>query len=319
MSEGRQFGPKKSITNRAAYNEGLKKRYDISLYIADESVFDKPAPRGERGRPQDYSDGYIEPGLMLKAIYRMPYRGVEGFGRGVLKLNGLHDKRVPDFTTFCNRAKELKIAFRLAALEGQKLNILVDSTGLKIYGEGEWKMRTHGKSQRRTWRKLHLAVDEASQQIVAVDLTHNDVGDQEHLPTILNKVPKGLNISRVTADGIYDTWGCYDAANDRGAETIVPPRKNAVDPPDKTGRKNHPRGHAIRECEDLGREEWKKKNGYRRRSLAETAMYRYKTSFGERMFSREFKRQKTEASIKVKTLNLFRSYAAPEYELAQAA
>jgi IS5 family transposase len=319
MSEGRQFEPKKSIKNWAVYNEGLKKRYDISVYVDDENVFDKPLPTGERGKPKEYSDGYIELGLTLKAIYRMPYRGLEGFVRGLLKLNGLHDKPVPDFTTFCNRAKELKIAFRLAALEGKRINLLVDSTGLKIFGEGEWKMRTHGKSKRRTWRKLHLGVDEATQQIPVVDLTRNNVGDQEHLPVILDKVPDGIDLGKVTADGIYDTWGCYDAANDHGAEMIVPPRKNAVDPPDKTGRKNHPRGKAIRECEELGREEWKKKNGYHRRSLAETAMYRYKTSFGERMYSREFERQKTEATIKVKALNSFRTFAAPEYELAKAA
>lgn len=313
MSEGRQYGPKKSIKNWGEYNEGLKKRYDISMYLADENVFEKPEATGEGGRPKEYSDGYIELGLTLKAIYRMPYRGLEGFLCGVLRLNGLGDKRVPDFTTFCNRAKELEIAFRLAALEGKKINLLVDSTGLKIFGEGEWKMRTHGKSKRRTWRKLHLGVDEATQQIPVADLTMNSVGDQEHLPEILDAVPDKIHLGRVTADGIYDTWGCYDAANDHGAAMLTPPRKNAVEPQGKTGRRDHPRAEAIRECERLGRDKWKKSSGYHRRSLAETAMYRYKTSFGERMFSREFKRQKTEARIKVKTLNTFRLAAAPSY------
>lgn len=318
MSEGRQFAPKKSIANWAEYNEGLKTRYDISVYFDDESVFDKPVLTGKNGRPHEYSDGYIELGLTLKSVYRMPYRGLEGFLRGILKLNGLQNKPVPDFTTFCNRAKTLEIERRLEALRGQKINILVDSTGLKIFGEGEWKMRTHGKSKRRTWRKLHLGVDEATQQIVASDLTKNDVGDQEHLPDILDDVPEDIDITRVTADGIYDTWGCYAAANDHGAKIVVPPRKNAVEPDDKTGRADHPRAQAIRECERLGREEWKKKRGYYRRSLAETAMYRYKTSFGERMFSREFQRQKTESGIKVKTLNLFRNCAAPSYTQATA-
>ena len=179
-------------------------------------------------------------------------------------------------------------------------------------------MRVHGKSKRRTWRKLHLGVDEATQQIVAEDLTKNDVGDQEHLPEILDGVPDDIDIVRVTADGIYDTWGCYAAANDHGAEMVVPPRKNAVEPDDATGRTDHPRAETIRDCKRLGREEWKKKSGYHRRSLAETAMYRYKTSFGERMFSREFSRQKTEARVKVKTLNLFRDFAAPRYTAAAA-
>lgn len=313
MSEGRQFEPKKSIANWAEYNEGLKKRYEVTVYFEDVSVFDKPEATGSNGRPREYSDGYIELGLTLKSVYRMPYRGLEGFMRGILKLNRLEDKPFPDFTTFCNRAKTLEIERRLEALRGQKINILVDSTGLKIFGEGEWKMRTHGKSKRRTWRKLHLGVDEATQQIVASDLTKNDVGDQEYLPDILNAVPEDISITRVTADGIYDTWGCYKAANDHGAEIVVPPRKNAVEPDKATGRADHPRAEAIRKCETLGREEWKKKRGYHRRSLAETAMYRYKTSFGERMFSREFERQKTEAKVKVKTLNLFRTFAAPSY------
>lgn len=222
MSEGGQYGPKKSIKNWAEYNEGLKKRYDISVYLADAGVFEKPEPTGEGGRPKEYSDGYIELGLTLKAIYRMPYRGLEGFLRGLLRLNGLEDRAVPDFTTFCHRAKELKIAFRLAALEGQKINLLVDSTGLKIFGEGEWKMKMHGKTKRRTWRKRHLGVDEETQQIVVAVLRRNGVGDQEHLPDILDNVPEGINLSRVTADGIYDTWGGYDAANDHGAERLTP-------------------------------------------------------------------------------------------------
>jgi len=313
MSEGRQYGPKKSIVNWAEYNEGLKKRYDITVYFEDESVFDKPEATGEGGRPHEYSDGYIELGLTLKAVYRLPYRGLEVFLGGIMKLNGLEEKAVPDFTTFCNRAKTLDIELRLDALKNRKINLLVDSTGLKIFGEGEWKMRVHGKSKRRTWRKLHLGVDEATQQIPVVDLTLNSVGDQEHLPDILNAIPADIDIGRVTVDGIYDTWGCYAAANDHGADMVVPPRKNAVEPDEATGRTDHPRAEAIRECERLGRAEWKKKRGYHRRSLAETAMYRYKTSFGEKMFSREFDRQKTESRVKVKTLNLFRNFAAPYY------
>lgn len=203
-----------------------------------------------------------------------------------------------------------KIAFCLAALEGKKINLLVDSMGLKIFGEDEWKMRTHGK-RRRIWRKSRLGVDEEMQQIAVVDLTLNNVGDQEHLPEILDGVSDGINLGRVTADGIYDTWGCYDAA------TLV--RKNVVEPTDKTGLKDHSRAQAIQECEKRGRDESKKSIGYHQRSLAETAMYCYKISFGERIFSRKFKRQKMEVRIKVKTLNTFHTFAAPHYELANAA
>ena len=156
-------------------------------------------------------------------------------------------------------------------------------------------------------------IDAATQQIVVADLTENSTGDQEHLPELLNKVQKDLRVRRVTADGIYDTWNCYDSAAKHGAELCTPPRKNAVVPPDESPRTAHPRSEAIRECQEVGRTPWKIRNQYHRRSLVETAMYRFKTSFGEKMFSRTFSRQKTEALIKAKTLNTFRNIAAPAY------
>lgn len=312
MSEGRQFEPKKSIKNWREYNEGLKRRYDITVHLADEAVVRKPEPTGKRGRPQEYSNGLIELGLTLKAIYRLPYRGLEGFMRGLFKMGRCDDRPVPDYTTFCLRAALLEIVLRVTA-RGEPLHLLVDSTGLKIYGEGEWKVRTHGKTKRRTWRKLHLMIDEASGQVVVADLTENSTGDQEHLPELLNKLPKDVRVRRVTGDGIYDTWGCYDAAATQGAALVTPPRRNAALPPDKSPRTDHPRSNAIRDSQELGRTPWKIKVGYHRRSLVETAMYRFKTSFGEKMFSRTFSRQKNEALLKAEAMNTFRSLASPAY------
>jgi DDE family transposase len=313
MSEGRQFGPKKSIKNWREYNAGLVKRYDITVYLADETIFEKPAPSGERGRPPEYSNGLIELGLTIKAVYRLPYRGLKGLLCGLFKLGNCGDKPVPDYTTFCVRAAALDLKIKTAMHAGEPLHLLVDSTGLKIYGEGEWKVRMHGAGKRRTWRKLHLVIDAVTQQIISADLTDNSTGDQEHLPELLNKVPGNTRVGRVTADGIYDTWDCYDAAAEHGAELCTPPRKNAVVPPDKSPRSDHPRSDAIRECHELGRTPWKIENQYHRRSLVETAMYRFKTSFGEKMFSRTFIRQKTEAVIKANALNVFRDLAAPAY------
>ena len=233
---------------------------------------------------------------------------------GLFKLGNCADKSVPDYSTFCNRAADIDIKVKTSLQSGEPLHLLVDSTGLKIYGEGEWKVRTHGASKRRTWRKLHLMIDEATQQIIVADLTENSTGDQEHLPELLNKVPNDKCIKRVTADGIYDTWGCYNAATEHGADLCTPPRKNAIVPPDKSPRANHPRSEAIRECIKLGRTPWKIGCDYHPRSLVETAMFRtLKTSFGERMFSRTFIRQKAEALIKANALNIFRDLAAPVY------
>jgi hypothetical protein len=313
MSEGRTFTGKKSIKNWPEYNAGLVRRYDLTVHLSDETVVKKPEPTGKRGRPVEYTDGLIELGLTLKAIYRLPYRGLEGFMLGLFKLGNCVDRSVPDYTTFCVRAPELEIAIRAAVASGEPLHLLVDSTGVKIYGEGEWKMRTHGKSKKRTWRKLHLIIDEATQQIVVADLTKNDVGDQEHLPALLKKLPATTNVKEITGDGIYDTWGCYNAAAEYGADFTTPPRSNAVAPDRDTPRGLHPRNQAIRDCEALGRTPWKIEVGYHRRSLVETAMYRYKTSFGEKTFSRTFPRQKNEALIKANALNTFRTIAAPTY------
>ena len=313
MSEGRRFAAKKSIKNWGEYTAGLVRRYDITVYLEDETVFMPPEANGKRGRPQEYSDGLIELGLTIKAIYRLPYRGLEGFIKGLFKLGHCADKPVPDYTTFCVRAAAIDVKVKTALQSGEPLHLLVDSTGLKIYGEGEWKVRTHGASKRRTWRKLHLMIDEATQQIIVADLTENSTGDQEHLPELLNKVPNDKHVGRVTADGIYDTWGCYDAATKHGADLCTPPRKNAVVPQDKSPLTNHPRSDAIRKCQKLGRTPWKIETEYHRRSLVETAMFRFKTSFGERMFSRTFIRQKAEALVKANALNIFRDLAAPVY------
>jgi IS5 family transposase len=313
MGEGRRFGEQKSIKNWSEYNDGLVRRYDITVYLADEAIFLPPAPTGKRGRPVQYSDGLIELGLTLKAIYRLPYRGLEGVLRGLFKFGYCIGMSVPDYSTFCLRAAAIEVRVKAALQAGEPLHLLVDSTGLKLYGEGEWKVRTHGASKRRTWRKLHLGVDALTQQVVVADLTENSVGDQEHLPELLRKIPKDKPLGRVTADGIYDTWGCYDAASEHGADLCTPPRRNAVLPPDKSPHANHPRSEAIRTCQKQGRTPWKIENRYHTRSLAETAMYRFKTSFGEKMASRTFSRQKTEAIVKVNALNLFRNTAAPAY------
>jgi Transposase DDE domain len=313
MSEGRAFADKKSIKNWREYNAGLVKRYDITVHLADEAVVKKPEPTGKRGRPAEYTDGLIELGMTLKAIYRLPYRGLEGFMRGLFKLGNCADRPVPDYSTFCLRSAKLDVALRAAVVSGEPLHLLVDSTGLKIYGEGEWKMRTHGKTKKRTWRKLHLMIDAVTQQIIVADLTKNDVGDQEHIPALLKKMPADTKLKRMTGDGIYDTWNCYDTAAQYGADFLTPPRTNAVILPDEKGRTDHPRTRAIRACERLGRTPWKIETGYHVRSRVETAMYRFKTSFGEKMFSRDFNRQKTEALIKANILNTFRTLASPAY------
>lgn len=310
MSKGTRHRREKSIRNWAEYNRGLKQRYALTVWV-DKAVLRKPERKpGQRGRPQEYGNGLIELGSTLKSLYRLPYRGTEGMLRSVFGLLGFGKARLPDYTTLNRRSAGIAIT-HAPTRTGHPMHLVVDSTGLKVYGEGEWKVRQHGWSKRRTWRKLHLAVDERTQEVVVSDLTENRVGDQEHLPALLEAVPKDIVLAQISADGIYDTHECYDAVRLRAARLVTPPRKNAVLP--KPGSPPHPRHKAIRDIKRMGRKRWKKRNHYHRRSLAETAMYRFKTTFGGSLYSRKLKYQKTEANIKASILNKLRKIAAPAY------
>jgi hypothetical protein len=308
MSEGRRFSPPKSIKNWSAYNKGLEKRYDITVHLNPKAL-EKPVKiKGTRGRPPEYSQALIEMMLVIKAVYRLPYRGLVGFLKSVLG----QDARLPDYTTVCVRAATVQAVLQRVQ-RGEKVHLVVDTTGLKIFGEGEWKVRKHGPSKRRTWRKLHLGIDEATQAILAVDLTENSTGDQEHLPKLLDKMPRDIQLKQVSADGIYDSHACYETVHARDAKLVTPPRKNAVLPRGRPPKNEPPRTRAVRDCRRQGRTEWKKQNNYHRRSLSETAMYRFKTSFDGTLASRTLPRQINEAILKAKTLNTFRNLAAPEY------
>jgi hypothetical protein len=250
MSKGTAFRKKKSIKNWAEYNEGLRRRYDLTLWV-DEAVFAKPAATlGKRGRPREYSDALIEAGLVLRGLYRLTLRGTQGMMQSIVRMMGKTELVIPDYSTFSRRSAVLRVALNLQK-RGHAIHLVVDTTGLKIYGEGEWKVRTHGASKRRTWRKLHLALDDETQEILVADLTENNVGDQEHLPAIIKAVPEEIKLRQVSADGIYDTHECYDAVHRRGAKLVTPPRKNAVLPPPDTPP--HPRHQAIRDCQKKGR------------------------------------------------------------------
>lgn len=181
---------------------------------------------------------------------------------------------------------------------------------MKVFGEGEWKVRQHGYSKRRTWRKLHLGIDEKTSEIVASVLTTNDFGDGEILPDLLEQIDAPL--SQASGDGAYDSFENYNLLHERGAKITIPPRENA-----KTRQhsncKSPPliRDEIIRAIRQLGRAEWKKKNGYHRRSLAETMMFRFKRQFGDNLHAITFESQATEAFIKCNILNKITSLGMP--------
>ncbi len=301
------------IRNWAAYNKSLVQRGSITLWIS-EAVLSTwhPEPEGKRSRGGQvtYSDQAIECLLMLRAVYRLPYRQTVGLGQSVLDLLGA-EVRVPDYTTLCKRSAELSVALPTSNPAEPK-HIVVDSTGLKIYGEGEWKVRQHGYSKRRTWRKLHLSVDENTHEIQALALTEASVDDAEAGKLLLDETPGA--IEQVSGDGSYDKRKFYAASRKRQIKhIIVPPRRNAKIWQHGNRKKAPlPRDQNLRRIRQIGRKQWKIESGYHRRSLAETAVFRFKIIFGNTLSTRTLPRQITEARVKAAALNRMTQLGMPD-------
>jgi IS5 family transposase len=191
------------------------------------------------------------------------------------------------------------------------VHVVVDSTGIKVDGEGEWKVRKHGTSKRRTWRKLHLGVDEATGEILAAVVSTNDVADCEVLPDILDGIEQ--EIEQVSGDGGYDTLDCYDAITARGAASTIPPRRNAkIRQHGNCKTPPHPRDQNLRQVRQVGRKRWKQQSGYHRRSLSETTMFRLKTIFGSRLQRRKFGNQAVELFLQCAALNRMIQLCKPD-------
>ncbi|MBE0368184.1 hypothetical protein PAUR_a1734 [Pseudoalteromonas aurantia 208] len=187
------------------------------------------------------------------------------------------------------------------------MDIVVDSTGLKVYGNGEWHARKHRANKRRTWRKLHLAIDARSHDIMGAELSMVNVSDGEALTDLIR--PLRRNIDRVKGDGAYDTRSCYEEVAAKIAIMLGPPRDNA-----QYWEEGHPRNNAVFMMHQIGLTQWKVNSGYHLRSLAETAMYRFKQLMGDKPKSRRFNSQHTETMIKVKAINKMNGLGMPKYQ-----
>ncbi len=253
--------------------------------------------------------------LTLRAVFKLPYRQTEGLGQSIMDMLGV-EVSVPDYTTMCKRSADLTVDLP-ASCSNEAKHIVVDSTGLKLYGEGEWKVRQHGYSKRRTWRKLHLSVDEATHEIQAVDLTEASVDDAEAGRQLLNDTPGP--IEQVSGDGSYDKRKFYDACVEREVQRItVPPQRNArIWQHGNSSKTPLPRDQNLRRIRRVGRKRWKQESGYHRRSLAETAVFRFKIIFGNTLSARTLSRQITEARIKCAALNRMTQLGMPDsYQVA---
>jgi len=299
------------LRNWSQYNKALVRRGSLTIWINEDvlSAWHNRARTGKPGKPLDYADTAILCMATLEEVYRLPLRAAEGLTRSLIKLLGVQVS-VPCYTTLCRRRRSLEIVLpRRPASE--PLHMVVDSTGIKVYGEGEWKVRQHGWSRRRTWRKLHIGVDEATLEFVAVVVSTNSFKDSQILPDLLEQVEDEL--SQVSADGAYDSRNCYDAIRERKARAAIPPQKRArIWQHGNTKAERHIRDENLRAIRRKGRREWKRESGYHRRSLAETQVYRVKTIFGERVSARSFEGQAAQLLVRCATLNRMTHLGMPD-------
>lgn len=295
--------------NWSHYNLSLKRRGSLSIWF-DAGMDWEAKPSGKPGRQQAYSDVAIQACLTLKVLFGLPLRQATGFVESLLKLIDL-DWEVPDFSTLSRRQKALSVTIPYRGSAGP-LHLLVDSTGIKAEGEGEWNARKHGGTKRRIWRKIHIGIDDNTMEIRAIEVTSNGVGDAPILPELLDQIPPGQEIGSVTADGAYDTRKCHDAIAARNAHAVIPPRKNA-----KLWKSDTPgaqaRNEAVRCSKYLGRALWRQLAGYHRRSRVETKMHCMKL-LGQRLSARDFERQVAEIQIRAAILNGFTALGIPQTE-----
>jgi hypothetical protein len=306
MSESKRPRGKYKTTNWADYSASLKARGSLTVWL-DKDMQWYATVSGKRGRQRTFSDAAIQFCLSIKCLFGLALRQSLGLVESLLRLAGL-DWRVPDFSTVCRRQKDLsvKLPYRPSTTA---LDLLVDSTGIKFLGEGEWKCKKHGAEYRRQWRKVHLAIDARTLDIRAIEVTDNGTGDAPMLPELLSQIPPDEPIASVGGDGAYDTKACHAAIALRNAQAIIPPRKNArAWKGTQAGASS--RNEALRACQRLGRRIWKKWSGYHRRSLVETKMNCFKR-LGERVMARTFERQVTELHIRVALLNRFSQLGRP--------
>ncbi len=242
---------------------------------------------------------------MIKRVFRLTLRAAQGFIDSIFTLMDV-PLRCPDYTSVSKRAKSVNVSFKTPT-RGEIAHLVIDSTGLKVFGEGEWKVKKHGKERRRIWRKLHLAVDGKIHEIICADLSLNNVTDSEAFPGLIRQTHR--KIKAAAADGAYDTRLCHDELRRKKISALIPPRKGAGYWPGEYADRNR----AVANQRLSGSNaRWKWATDYNRRSIAETAMYRVKQLFGGSLTLRDYDAQVAEALAMVHALNKMTKAGMPE-------
>ena len=305
-----------NVRDWKTYDQGLQNRGSLTIWFAEDAINAWNAPRPERmkrGRPCLYSDLAIETSHTLRLVYKQPLRQTEGFIKSIVTMLQL-DLIVPDHTTLSRRARKIVIAKKPNGFK-EKLVIIVDSTGLKVFGEKEWMNTKHGTKQRKVWRKLNIAIDDDG-EILSSTLTTHEVSDVSQVPDLLEEIDVPIDEFMGDAGG-YDHAKTYETLRSHEQKTgqehlicvVIPPNIGfrAEQENDAIQRK-----HNIRHLEAVGRQKWQKDTGYGRRSGVENAIYRYKTIIGRTLRSKDIANQNTEVKIGVNILNRMKSLGMPK-------
>ena len=299
------------VTNWAAYDAALRQRGSLTVWFTDAAIAAwRAEPRTTRGGQPSYSALAILTALTLRAVFRLALRQTEGLIGSILRLLGL-ELAVPDHTTLSRRAERLEVP-RPRPAAGEPMHLLVDSTGLRLCGSGEWLVEKHGARTRRAWRKLHLGVDAGTGRIEAVELTGHETDDGARVGPLLDRVTGP--VASLTGDGAYDRAEVYGAVAERHPEAavVVPPRRDAVPSEAAEAAPTQRDGH-LRCIAEHGRMGWQKRSGYNKRARAEAAIGRWKQVIGDGLRARTDERRATEVDVAVHALNRMLELGRPNY------
>jgi len=300
------------VDNWPEYEAALRARGDVSVWV-NEDVLEAwtPPKTSRRGGQRRYSDLAIETALTLRLLFHLPLRQTEGFLASIFRLMEL-DLPVPDHTTLSRRNRTLVLHPRCFPPGDGPLWVIVDSTGLKVCGQGEWHRTKHGAKGCRQWRKLHLAVDESG-WILAETLTHGHAQDPRS--SLLAHIAG--DVCGFVGDGIYDHRAVYEAVQAAGRPggaspvVVVPPRRNAVLSKDADKAPTQRDRHLL-QIEEAGRTRWKRDSGYYKQSHAEGAFSRHKRTLGGELRARHEEARRREAALTCLLLNRLRTLGRPE-------
>lgn len=299
------------VRNWSEYNKGLVSRGNLFVWFNANQIKSAEVAHGN----QAYSDLLILCALTIRQLFNLPYRATEGFLRSLIQLHHLEIK-TPDYSTLCRRAKTLNVNLGVRASEKPR-HILIDSTGVRVLGEGEWKRLKHGESRCQVWKKLHIALDADSLDIVALEVTDSVRLDGNYLPSLIKQID--APIGQITGDGAYDKQNCYECAYALGAKPVFPPQHNAAVQRNKI-KKNCaliPRDELIVRLNLAADKEeelraWKREHNYHRRSLIETNMSRLSFIFGDQMSARTPENQLTDLAIRCRIINKMNKLGLPK-------